>query len=160
MAAWVTDVPNQLTGRSVPLRFRFHVAMTGLLGIGGDLACWSEDELAEGAELVAEYKAVRHLVTHGRLHRLADPADEGPTAVQYCAADRSETLVLAWQQAPRHGSPRLPLRLGGLDPAARYRDSRTGAVHHGTLLTEYGLLLGLPPGDWSSAAVHLVRSSA
>lgn len=34
MGAWVTDVPNQLTGRTVPLRFRFHVAMAGALGIG------------------------------------------------------------------------------------------------------------------------------
>ncbi|WP_371129702.1 alpha-galactosidase [Streptomyces sp. TLI_105] len=34
MSAWVTDAPNQLTRRTVPLRFRFHVAMAGLLGIG------------------------------------------------------------------------------------------------------------------------------
>lgn len=94
MAAWVTDVPNQLTGRSVPLRFRFHVAMAGVMGIGGDLTRWSEEELAEGAELVAQYKRVRPLVQHGVLHRPRGPVDDGPTAVQYTSADRSEALLL------------------------------------------------------------------
>jgi alpha-galactosidase len=157
MAAWVTDVPNQLTHRSVPLRFRFHVAMAGLLAIGGDLNSWSREDMAEAAGLVAEYKAVRHLVQHGTLHRLREPGDEGPTVVQYAATDAAEALLLAWRSTERHGSPRLPVRLRGLDPAARYRDTRTGAVHHGAVLAGYGLTLGLPEGDWSSTSVHLMR---
>ena len=55
MMAWVTDSPNFLTGRQLPLSFRFHVAMAGALGIGGDLLKWSEPELAEAADLVAAY---------------------------------------------------------------------------------------------------------
>ncbi|MFE9864019.1 alpha-galactosidase [Streptomyces sp. NPDC005506] len=157
MAAWVTDVPNQLTGRSVPLRFRFHVAMAGALGIGGDLSRWSDAELAEGAGLVAEYKRVRHLVQHGTQHRLRAPVDDGPAATQYLAADGSETLLLVWQRASPHGRPSRPLRLAGLDPAARYRDARTGTVHSATVLREYGMQPELPPGDWASAAVHLIR---
>ena len=35
---WVTDSPNPITGRKVPLRYRFHVAMAGTLGIGGVVA--------------------------------------------------------------------------------------------------------------------------
>ncbi|MCF4136863.1 alpha-galactosidase [Streptomyces sp. Tue 6430] len=158
MSAWVTDVPNQLTGRTVPLRFRFHSAMAGLLGIGGDLTHWSEEELAEGAALVAEYKKVRHLVQHGALYRLSEPGGDRPTVVQYVAEDAAELLVLAWQRGPRHGSPRLPVRLPALTPGARYRDTRTGAVHHAAVLAGYGLHLDLPRGDWSSTAVHLVRT--
>ncbi|MYV55245.1 alpha-galactosidase [Streptomyces sp. SID3212] len=159
MAAWVTDVPNQLTARSVPLRFRFHVAMAGALGIGGDLARWSEEELAEAAELIAAYKRVRPLVQHGVLHRPRGPVDDGPSAAQYTSADRSEALLLVWQRGPRHGSPRTPLRLAGLDPDARYRDARTGSVHSARVLTGYGILPELPEGDWASTAVHLVRVS-
>lgn len=157
MAAWVTDVPNQFTGRSVPLRFRFHVAMAGVLGIGGDLSRWSEDELAEGAALLAEYKRIRHLVQHGGLHRLRAPDDEGAAAVQYTAADRGEALLLVWRRTSRPGDPAPLLRPAGLDPAARYRDARTGAVHSATVLREYGIRPELPRGDWASAAVHLVR---
>ncbi|MFD5120514.1 alpha-galactosidase [Streptomyces sp. NPDC058385] len=159
MGSWVTDVPNQLTGRTVPLRFRFHVAMAGALGIGGDLRRWSEDELREAATLVAEYKDVRHLVQHGRLDRLSPPSDDAPSVVQYTAPDTSETLLLAWRRTARHGSPQPPVRLRELTPEARYRDARTGAVHQATVLTGYGMHLDLPPGDWSSAAVHLIRET-
>lgn len=157
MSAWVTDVPNPFTGRTVPLRYRFHVAMAGLLGIGGDLNRWSDQEMAEGAELVAEYKRVRHLVQHGARYRPAGPGGEGPTVVQYAADDGSETLVLACRRGPGRGVPDAPVRLGGLTPGARYRDTRTGAVRHAAVLQAYGLPLELPGGDWSSTAVHLVR---
>jgi hypothetical protein len=49
MGAWVTDAPNPLTARWLQLRFRFHVAMTGALGLGGDLRTWSDQDLAEAA---------------------------------------------------------------------------------------------------------------
>ncbi|MFE6956043.1 alpha-galactosidase [Streptomyces sp. NPDC057696] len=159
MGSWVTDVPNQLTGRTVPLRFRFHVAMAGALGIGGDLTRWSQDELREAAGLVAEYKNVRRLVQHGRLDRLSPPSDDTPSVVQYTAPDATETLLLAWRRTSRYGIPQLPVRLRGLTPKARYRDARTGTVHRGAVLTEYGMHLDLPPGDWSSAAVHLIRET-
>ncbi|KIF77206.1 alpha-galactosidase [Streptomyces sp. 150FB] len=157
MATWVTDVPNQHTARSVPLRFRFHVAMAGVLGVGGDLTKWSESELAEGATLIDAYKSVRHLVQHGSQARLRGPGGDGSTCVQYTAADLSEALLLTWQRTPRYAAPLPPVRLTGLDPTARYRDAATGAVHHGAVLTGYGLLPELPSGDWASAAVHLVR---
>ncbi|WP_369255000.1 alpha-galactosidase [Streptomyces sp. R35] len=147
MGSWVTDTPNQLTGRTVPLRFRFHVAMAGALGIGGDLTRWSEEELREGAALVAEYKTVRHLVQHGRLDRLSPPSEDAVCVVQYTAADASEALLLAYRRVSRHGAPALPVRLCGLTPAARYRVARTGAMHHATVLGAYGLHLDLPPGD-------------
>ncbi|MGW4234872.1 alpha-galactosidase [Streptomyces sp. NPDC004980] len=157
MGAWVTDVPNQLTHRQVPLHFRFHVAMAGLLAVGGDLHSWSEEEMTEAAALVAEYKAVRHLVQHGALHRLSGPEGEETTVVQYAADDGGETLLLVWRRTHRHGAPVRPVRLRGLDPEARYRDARTGAVHHGAVLEDYGLALDLPPGDWASTSVHLTR---
>lgn len=131
--------------------------MAGVLGIGGDLSHWSDAELAEGAGLVAEYKRVRHLVQHGTQHRLRAPVDGGPAATQYLAADGGETLLLVWQRTSPHGRPSLPLRLAGLDPTARYRDARTGTVHSATVLQEYGMQPELPPGDWASAAVHLIR---
>ncbi|MCX4640974.1 GH36 C-terminal domain-containing protein [Streptomyces sp. NPDC058293] len=79
--------------------------------------------------------------------------------VQYTAPDAAETLLLAWRRTSRHGSPQPPVRLRGLTPQSRYRDARTGAVHHAAVLTEYGMHLDLPPGDWSSAAVHLIRET-
>ena len=53
MMAWVTDSPNYLTRRELPLSFRFHVAMAGALGVGGDLLRWTDAELTEAAGLIA-----------------------------------------------------------------------------------------------------------
>ncbi|MFF4865767.1 GH36 C-terminal domain-containing protein [Streptomyces sp. NPDC001231] len=106
---------------------------------------------------MAQYKKVRHIVQQGTQHRLRGPVDDGPTAVQYTTPDRREVFVLVWQRAPRHGTPRPVLRLAGLDPAARYRDAATGAVHHASVLTGYGITSELPVGDWSSTSLHLIR---
>ncbi|MFJ9609066.1 alpha-galactosidase [Kitasatospora sp. NPDC101176] len=156
MAAWVTDSPNGLTGRATPLRFRFHVAMAGALGLGGDLTRWRPEELAEAARLVAEYKRIRPLVQHGLQHRLTGP--DGLTAVHYAAADDSEHAVLVWRPTTRFGHRPAPLRLPALHAAARYRDPETGRVYDGALLRHCGLDPDLPPGDYASRLIRLHRA--
>lgn len=154
MVAWVTDSPNPLTLREVPLRFRFHVAMTGVLGIGGDLIRWSADDLATARELVSVYRDIRIVVQHGDLYRLR-PAHAVVSAVQYVHGDRS--VVFAFRVgadfAPALGS----LRIEGLDPDSAYRDEKTGQVYAGAALTEHGLPLELPAGPYASALIRLVR---
>jgi alpha-galactosidase len=154
IVAWVTASRNQLTGRSVPLRFRFHSAMAGVLGIGVDPHALSEEERDEARTLVAHYKQVRHVIQHGQLYRL-----RGTEALQYTSPDLAESVVLAWapQRHYGRGHRQPPLRLAGLDPQARYRDTDTGAVHYGAVLLANGLRLDLPPGDYASILVHLVR---
>jgi alpha-galactosidase len=157
MAAWVTDVPNFLTGRTVPLRFRFHVAMAGALAIGGDLPEWTDEERAEAARWVALYRRIARVVQHGDLYRLAPPDRDGLVAVQYAAPDAGESVVFCWLPAPHFGRAVPVVRLRGLDPAARYRDEETGRMYHGAVLLGYGLRPELPPGDYASTVIHLVR---
>ncbi|HEX2144283.1 MAG TPA: alpha-galactosidase, partial [Glycomyces sp.] len=152
MGAWVTDAPNPFTRRTVPLDFRFHVAMAGVLAVGGDLNAWTEAELGRGAELVADYKRVRHVVQHGRRHPLRAGA---VTGVQYRLGD--EVVVLAWRLGRRFGYRDPLLKLAGLDPAARYRRQGTGRLHHGAVLGTHGLDLRLHPDDYASTMVHLVE---
>src|SRR4029077_9651093 len=78
MVNWVTDVPNQQTGRIAPLEFRFHVAMQGVLGIGGDIGRWADEDLAEAQRLIETYKRVRPLVQHGHQYWLLPPVPIGP----------------------------------------------------------------------------------
>jgi alpha-galactosidase len=151
MGAWVTDSPNPATARATPLRFRFHVAMAGVLGIGGDLTAWTAEELEEAAELVAAYKAVRHVIQHGAAHRLR--GDGTLSAVQYAHGD--EHVVLAWCPSRPYGHGPSPLRLAAVRPQVLYRDLDTGATYPGTVLLHSGLPLDLPPGDHASALVHL-----
>lgn len=154
MAAWVTDSPNaQLNGRISSLRFRFVSAMAGVLGVGGDLADWSEAELVEAREWVDLYKEIRPVVQRGDLYRLRPP-EGGLSAVQYVRGD--ETVVLALLQAQHHGEPVAPLRLRGLDPSAAYECRETGEVHRGAVLLHHGLRTGLR-GDFDAAVIRLRR---
>jgi alpha-galactosidase len=157
MMAWVTDSPNPLTGRALPLRYRFHVAMAGSLGIGGDLTKWSRAELTEAKELVAKYKEIRPVVQHGRLYRLASTRRGPPLgAMQYVSRDGSELVVLAWLGPRRYGPWPTRLRLRGLETTSRYTDVETGEEHGGAVLVELGLRL--PEGlDFTSMLVHFVR---
>ncbi|MFJ3304274.1 alpha-galactosidase [Streptomyces sp. NPDC086549] len=154
MAAWVTDSPNhQLNGRVSSLRFRFVSAMAGVLGVGGDLAEWTEGELAEAREWVELYKDIRPVVQHGELYRLRPP-EGGLSAVQYVRGD--EAVVLAWLQAQRYGEPAPALRLRGLDPTASYECRETGEVHRGAVLLHHGLRTGLR-GDLDAAVFRFRR---
>ncbi|RZU67082.1 alpha-galactosidase [Microterricola gilva] len=137
MTNWVTDSPNPLTFREVPLEYRFHVAMTGILGIGGNLANWSEEERADAARLIEQYKGIREVVQLGEQYRIGGEPGAERSAVQYVHGDR----VVVFCFEPRRTLDRGPrqLRLPGLDPRADYRVLDTGAVHSGSYLANRGL---------------------
>jgi alpha-galactosidase len=158
MMAWVTDSPNFLTGRALPLSFRFHVAMAGALGIGGDLLSWTDEDIAEAADLVAVYKDIRPVVQRGLLYRIGPEPRKQFSANQYVAEDGSRAVVLAWWGPHQCDARPRRLRLAGLDPDARYRDSGTGEEHLGAMLMTRGLSL---PDDaestFGSALIRLTR---
>ncbi|MEV6157756.1 alpha-galactosidase [Nonomuraea sp. NPDC052129] len=137
MSCWVTDSPNPITHREVPLRYRFHVAMAGTLGVGGDLAGWSTAELDEARQLIADYKAVRPVIQHGALHRLAGRPGETASAVQYILGD--QVVVLAYNPFALDKQPPRRLRLAGLDPSAVYEGP--GGSWYGATLMHHGLTL-------------------
>lgn len=147
MSSWVTDAPGVFDPRPRSLAFRFVNAMCGVLGIGADLRAWSPEQRAEAAHWIARYKEVRDVIHHGEARLLGSP--ENPTCgVQYDAGDR--TVVAALSTGRLDGAPLLPgrpdrLRLRGLDPAARYRDTATGTTYGGAHLLHYGL-----PFAWSA----------
>jgi alpha-galactosidase len=154
MSCWVTDSPGYLTKRPVPLAFRFHTAMTGTLGIGGRLADWSEDELAQARTFVARYKEIRATVQLGRRWRLRTDPDR--TAICHVAEDGGQVVVFVFARTVRQSHLAPPLRLRGLDPAAHYRDTATNVTYSGAFLTHHGLRPVLA-GDHASALVVLTR---
>ena len=105
--------------------------------------------------LVSAYKRIRPVVQRGRLFRLTPAATDRLTAVQYVLGD--ESVVLAWRALHRFGHPDPPLRLAGLDAAARYREQETGREYDGAVLSHHGLVPDLPRGDHASTVIHLRR---
>ncbi|MEU6548953.1 alpha-galactosidase [Streptomyces sp. NPDC046915] len=147
MSSWVTDAPGVFDPRPRSLAFRFVNAMCGVLGIGADLRAWNPEQRAEAAGWIARYKEVRDIVHHGEARLLGTPGDT-TCGVQYERGDR--TVVAALSTGRLDGAPLVPgrpdrLRLRGLDPAAHYRDERTGTTYGGAHLLHYGL-----PFSWSA----------
>ena len=158
MMAWVTDNPNWLTGRRLPLSFRFHSSMAGALGIGVDLTGWNAAERAEAAKLIATYKERRPVIQQGSLYRLARAADAPFAASEYLASDGSELVILSWWGPGQLESGPRRLCLAGLDPQAIFLDTSTGQRHHGSVLMQEGI--GLPGTvglDFGSSLIHLKR---
>jgi alpha-galactosidase len=166
MAAWVTDVPNFLDRRSIPLQFRFLSAMQGALGIGGNLNKWTAEDMSTATRMVDFYKQVRPTVQQGELYRLRSPVGRETSQVEYLSADGSEGVLFAYLRSQQYGMAYEPVRLQGLAPEAIYQvlslDSAKykGPEHvSGAELMESGIQLGLS-GDYDGTAIRLVRVGA
>lgn len=94
MRAWVTDCPNFVNNRYIPLDFRFHSAMLGTLGIGGNINKWSEEELRLAKEKVREYKDIRNIIQKGNLYRLKSPYEGQISAFQYSIKSQESVLFV------------------------------------------------------------------
>jgi alpha-galactosidase len=120
MRAWVTDVPNFMSQRIIPLRFRFHSSMMGTLGVGLDLNELTEAELAECAEYVAEYKRIRDVVQDGLFYRLRVETSNDYQVFQYALPERSIVFVFLPQTKIGFAGEMPRFRLRGLDPEGVY----------------------------------------
>ena len=163
MVAWVTDVPNYLDRRVIPLQFRFLVAMQGALGIGGNLNKWTPEEMGTAQRLTAFYKTVRTTVQHGKLYRLQSPLDSEVSQVEYVAQDGSQAVLLAYLHSQHYGLTYPTIRFQGLDPKATYRIRALDAGKYageatvqGSVLMGSGVELKLQ-GDYDSTAVTVEK---
>ncbi len=170
MMAWVTDVPNFVNGRTVPLKFRFLVAMTGSLGIGSNLNKFSDEEMKQAAGYVSYYKSIRETVQDGELYRLVAPESSEHSATEYVSRDGKQAVVFAFLHSQQFGTPYPAVHLQGLDPNAQYRlkPLEAGAsaggprgpklpdTVTGSYLMEVGLQLPLR-GDYDSASILIER---
>ena len=151
MEAWVTDMnPNRLS-----LAFRFHVSMSGVLGIGGNLNTWTEKERAEAAKWVALYKQVRPLVVSGDQFRLRSAHTDPFSAVLYVAKDKAEAVLFAYRTQMQLPTRTPRLRLRGLDPAALYLVDGIEQVRSGAAWMHDGIRIDLM--DFQSAVLRIRR---
>ncbi len=149
MEAWVTDAGREL----IPLTFRFHVSMSGILGIGGHLLRWSEEERALAKRLIAQYKEIRPIVQDGDLYRLRSPQSHAFSAHMYMTKDRAEGVLFAFRTYIPDPVTLPLLYLRGLDPAARYTVEGIEEIRSGQAWMHVGIQLTL--GNFESTVLRI-----
>jgi alpha-galactosidase len=153
MEAWVTDMgPAYL-----PLSFRSHVSMAGVLAIGGHLAHWSAEKRAEAARHIAHYKQIRPLVQHGNLYRLRSAHESAYSAVMYLDEAAEAGVLFVYRTHLPSYSDLPPIALQGLLPDAWYEVEGIDGIRSGRSWMHVGLRIALQ--DYQST-VRLIRRVA
>jgi alpha-galactosidase len=166
MGNWVTDTPADRQVNEIPLRYRFHIAMMGMLGIGGHLSHWSEADMDEAARWIAVYKQIRHIVQDGEQHWLISPSsnDGNLAAVECLNADHSEAVVLAFRRSNPFWEPLPRLRVYNLLAEAQYTVQELGSHNatpvtlSGAALIGRGIELPFSTSSYQSCVLHIKRS--
>jgi alpha-galactosidase len=163
MMAWVTDVPSGIDHRIVPLKFRFMVAMSGSLALGGNLNKYSSEDLQASTRFVAFYKRIRATVQRGALYRLIAPEGSESSATEYVSTDGRQAVLFGFLHSQQFGTPFPTVFLRGLAEDAIYKVEAIdpGQVHEigavsGAYLMHHGLDLNLR-GDYDSTSVILEK---
>lgn len=152
MAAHVTASPNHQTGRPTPLKFRFDVAMSGRLGFELQPCDMTEEDMAFSKRALSEYKRIRPVVQFGDLYRLSSPYESRVASLMYVCGKRA--VVFAWLMDKWLADSPPPLRLKGLNPAARYLVREINMNEDGSLTNVHEQVLG---GDFLMDAGIRIR---
>lgn len=156
MRAWVTDCPNFLSGRVIPLSFRYHSAMMGSLGIGCNILKFSPEEVELSQKMIAQYKEIRPIIQEGDFYRLENPSANPYFLYEYLKAD--EGMIFAFLPQSKVGHRGTTIRLRGLDEAALYtlHTSEGTITKSGSYLMHHGLALRLT-GDYASTLIRFEK---
>lgn len=135
MGAHLSAVPNQQTGRTLPVAFRGHVAMMGgSFGLELDPADTPAEDKAALPGLIALAEKVNPIVLKGDMYRLNLPEESNWPAVLFISEDGSRAVLFYFQINPNidHSIPWV--RMQGLDPKATYSVDGNGTFSGATLM--------------------------
>ena len=167
MAQHVSASPNHQTGRVIPLKFRFDVAMTGRLGMEMKPSDLNEKETEFARKAVQTYKDIRPIIQQGNLYRILSPYDKtGFCSEMFITDDKSEAVFFAYKFEQYVDLFRPRFHFAGLDPNATYELTelnRQGGADHwegkritGTFLMKQGIEIALN-GQFASKVIKLKK---
>ncbi len=121
MASHISAAPNHQTFRTIPLKYRIDVAMSGRLGMEIQPSMMSEEEKALCKTAIEQYKEVRPVVQQGDIYRLVSPYDDlGVASLMYVDTNKDDA-VFYWWKTETFCNQHLPrIKMAGLDPEKLY----------------------------------------
>ena len=121
MGSHISATPNHTTFRTVPIKFRSDVAMSGRLGMEIQPANMSEEDKALCRQAIEDYKKIRPVVQFGDLYRLLSPYDnKGATSLMYVNPEKDDAVFFWWKTDPSYGQKMPRVRMAGLNPDKLY----------------------------------------
>ena len=122
MASHISAAPNHQTFRTIPLKYRIDVAMSGRLGMEIQPKNMTEEEKALCKNAIAEYKTIRPVVQLGDIYRLLSPYDkQGVASLMYVAPEKDKA-VFYWWKTEHFCNQHLPrVKMAGLCADKQYR---------------------------------------
>ena len=153
MASHVSVCPNHITGRTVPLKFRFDVATSGKLGMDLQPRQMTDEEKEFSKIALKDYNRVKDVVLFGDLYRLLSPYESNRVALMYALEDQSRAVVYSFLMKKEIQGNRQIVYLRGLDPNKQYRlhelnkipnrwtrfDTLEGKIYSGAYLMNHGV---------------------
>lgn len=126
----VSASPNHQTGRVVPLKFRFDVAMAGRLGMEIQPKNMTDEEKTFSRRAIEAYKRIRPVVQLGDQYRLVSPYGGSPlAALMYADATGDWAVIFAYRMDYMVNQGLPVLRLDGVDADKNYRIRDLTPVH-------------------------------
>lgn len=151
MASHISAAPNHQTFRTVPLKYRIDVAMSGRLGMEIQPKNMTDEEKELCRKAIADYKKIRPVVQLGDIYRLVSPYDHlGVASLMYTSPEKDKA-VFYWWKTEHFVNQHLPrVTMAGLHPGKTYRITELnridnqplpfeGKVYSGAFLMENGL---------------------
>ena len=121
MASHISAAPNHQTYRTIPLKYRIDVAMSGRLGMEIQPKNMTDEEKELCRKAISDYKQIRPIVQLGDIYRLQSPYDrQGVASLMYVAPDKEQAVFYWWKTETfvNQHLPRIPL--AGLDATKHY----------------------------------------
>lgn len=169
MASHVSATKNHQTGRVVPIKYRFDVAMSGRLGMEIQPKDMSNADKEFAQRAIETYKSIRPVVQLGDLYRLISPYDDKGLASLMYVTPGKERSVLFVYKISHLIDMKLPFtKLDGLDKDKLYKIKDLtpnnekkpcgldGKIISGKTLIEQGLnIKKLLKNEYASLALEL-----
>ena len=122
MASHISATPNHTTHRSVPLKYRIDVAMSGRLGMEMQPKDMTDEEKDLCRRAIADYKEIRPVVQHGDIYRLVSPYDNKGLASLMYVDEMKQKAVFFWWKTEHFYDQHFPrVAMAGLDATKSYR---------------------------------------
>lgn len=122
MASHISAAPNHQTFRTIPLKYRIDVAMSGRLGMEIQPKNMTDEEKDLCRKAIADYKKIRPVVQLGNIYRLISPYDKLGVASLMYISDVKDKAVFYWWKTEHFVNQHLPrVTMAGLDPEKKYK---------------------------------------